>query len=97
MENKELRTLSVEQLNKKALEMRKTLFEMRMKNTVGQLNNPIEIRDTRKTIARILTAITAAGTTTPKVAAPKTAKPAKKTTATKTTKAKATKAKAKKK
>lgn len=98
MENKELKTLSLEQLNKKAQEVRKSLFELRMKNTVGQLNNPIEIRDTRKTIARILTAITAHGKATPKVAAPKTAKPAKKTATKKTTKAKATKtSKAKKK
>ena len=59
MENKELKNLSLEQLNKKAHETRKSLFELRMKNTVGQLNNPIEIRDTRKTVARIMTAITA--------------------------------------
>jgi large subunit ribosomal protein L29 len=96
MENKELKTMSLEQLNKKAQEVRKSLFELRMKNTVGQLNNPIQIRDTRKMVARILTAITAVGKTTPKVAAPKAPKTAKKTT-TKTTKAKATKAKAKKK
>jgi len=96
MENKELKTMSLEQLNKKAQEVRKSLFELRMKNTVGQLNNPIEIRDTRKTIARIMTAITAQGKTTPKVAAPKAAKTVKKTTAKKTTKAKAPKAKAKK-
>lgn len=93
MENKDLKTMSVEQLTKKAQEVRKSLFELRMKNTVGQLNNPIQIRDTRKMVARILTAITAVGQTTSKVAAPKATKTAKKTT----TKAKATKAKAKKK
>jgi large subunit ribosomal protein L29 len=93
---KELNAMSLEQLNKKAQEVRKSLFELRMKNTVGQLNNPIQIRDTRKEVARIMTAITAHGKTTPKVAAPKAAKTVKKTTAKKTTKAKAPKAKAKK-
>ena len=94
MENKELKNLSLEQLNKKAHETRKSLFELRMKNTVGQLNNPIEIRDTRKTVARIMTAITALKSATPGVAkakAPKAApkaKTAKKSTAKKVTKTK---------
>ena len=80
MEYKEIKNMSLEQLNKKALELKKNLFELRMKNTVGQLNNPIEIRDTRKTVARVLTAINSQRTAV-------VAKPAK------TVKAKATKAK----
>lgn len=73
MEYKEIKDLSLEQLNKKALELKKNLFEMRMKNTVGQLNNPIEIRDTKKVIARVLTAISSLkGTTVVKtIKAPK--------------------------
>jgi large subunit ribosomal protein L29 len=96
MEYKELKSMSLEQLNKKAQEVRKSLFELRMKNTVGQLNNPIEIRDTRKTVAKIMTAITALKTAAPVVAkAPKaTSKNTKgKAKASKTTKAKKAKVK----
>jgi large subunit ribosomal protein L29 len=87
MENKDLKNMSLDQLNKKAQEVRKSLFELRMKNTVGQLNNPIEIRDTRKTVARIMTAITAHNKTAAPVA--KAAKTAKAPAKTKTTKIKA--------
>lgn len=92
MEYKELKSMSLEQLNKKAQEVRKNLFELRMKNTVGQLNNPIEIRDTRKAVAKIMTAITALKTAAPVVAkAPKVTKTKAKTS--KTTKAKKAKVK----
>lgn len=93
MEYKELKTMSLEQLNKKAQELKKNLFELRMKNTVGQLNNPIEIRDARKTIARVLTAINSQALAAP--AAPKAAKTAKPKAkkASKTTKAKKAKKK----
>lgn len=95
MEYKELQSMSLEQLNKKAQEVRKSLFELRMKNTVGQLNNPIQIRDTRKTVAKIMTAITALKTAAPVVAkAPKAAKAkAKAKTSKKPTKAKKAKVK----
>lgn len=93
MEYKELKSMSLEQLNKKAQEVRKSLFELRMKNTVGQLNNPIQIRDTRKTVAKIMTAITALKTAAPVVAkAPKAVK-AKAKTSKKPTKAKKAKVK----
>lgn len=97
MEYKELKSMSLEQLNKKAQEVRKSLFELRMKNTVGQLNNPIEIRDTRKTVAKIMTAITALKTAAPVVAkAPKAASKSSKGTKAKTSKTtKAKKAKVK--
>lgn len=64
MEYKEIKNLSLEQLNKKALELKKNLFEMRMKNTMGQMSNPLEIRDTKKIVARVLTAITSLKGTT---------------------------------
>ena len=94
MEYKELKSMSLEQLNKKAQEVRKSLFELRMKNTVGQLNNPIQIRDTRKTVAKIMTALTALKTAAPVVAkAPKAAKAKAKAKTSKTTKAKKAKVK----
>lgn len=89
MEYKELKNLSLEQLNKKATELKKNLFEMRMKNTVGQMNNPLEIRDARKSIARVLTAISSQkGTTAVKTAAAPKAKVAKTTKTKKTAKKK---------
>jgi large subunit ribosomal protein L29 len=64
MEYKEIKSLPLEQLNKKALELKKNLFEMRMKNTMGQLSNPLVIRDTKKVVARVLTAISSLKGTT---------------------------------
>jgi large subunit ribosomal protein L29 len=49
--------LSVEELRKKAQELSKNLFEMKMKNSLGQLGNPLEIRFVRRDIARVKTAI----------------------------------------
>lgn len=90
MKNKDLKEMTVEQLQSKALEMRKSLFELKMKNKVGQLNNPIEVRDARKTVARILTAINSqalATTPAPKAVKAKAVK-AKASKSTKTTKTK---------
>lgn len=49
--------LSVTELRKKSTDLRRNLFEMKMKNALGQLANPLEIRFTRRDIARVETAI----------------------------------------
>lgn len=49
--------LSIEELRKKSLELTKSLFEMKIKNSLGQLGNPLEIRFVRRDIARVKTAI----------------------------------------
>lgn len=49
--------LSLEELRKKGTELRRSLFEMKMKNSLGQLGNPLEIRFTRRDIAKVETAI----------------------------------------
>ena len=49
--------LSVDELKKKDVELRRNLFEMKMKNSLGQLANPLVIRFTRRDIARVKTAI----------------------------------------
>jgi len=54
----EIKDLSVDELNKKLKELREEYFELRMKNTIGQVGNPIQIRDTRKSIARLKTSLT---------------------------------------
>ena len=49
--------LSDKELNKKAKELREQLFEARMKNALGQLTNPMTIREARRDIARLQTAL----------------------------------------
>ncbi|TCK05125.1 50S ribosomal protein L29 [Phorcysia thermohydrogeniphila] len=51
----ELRQKSTEELQKMVVELKEKLLKLRFKNAYGQLENPMEIRKTRKQIARILT------------------------------------------
>ncbi len=48
---------SLKDLIKQKLELTSQLFEMKMKNSLGQLSNPVQIRFVRKNIAKINTAI----------------------------------------
>lgn len=49
--------LSEKELRNKTKELRLSLFEARMKNALGQLQNPMVIRATRRDIARLETAL----------------------------------------
>jgi len=51
----ELRKKSTEELQKMVVELKERLLKLRFKNAFGQLENPMEIRKTRRQIARILT------------------------------------------
>jgi len=51
----ELRQKSTEELQKMVVELKEKLLKLRFKNAYDQLENPMEIRKTRKQIARILT------------------------------------------
>ncbi|WP_457679662.1 50S ribosomal protein L29 [Thermovibrio sp.] len=51
----ELRQKSTEELKKMVAELKEKLLKLRFKNAFGQLENPMEIRKTRRQIARILT------------------------------------------
>ena len=56
MKFSEIIGMSVLELRKKAREMREELFELRMKNTMGQaVTNPLKIRHLRRDVARIQT------------------------------------------
>lgn len=48
---------NVKDLIKQKQELVSQLFEMKMKNSLGQLANPIQIRMVRKNIAQLNTAI----------------------------------------
>lgn len=51
----EIRELNESEMTEKLAEFRKTLFEMRMKNRVNQLENPAEMKLVRHAIAQIET------------------------------------------
>ncbi|NUN05905.1 MAG: 50S ribosomal protein L29 [Bdellovibrio sp.] len=53
----EVKDLSVTELKKKRTALSEELFQARIKNSIGQLSNPLVIRDLRRNIAKINTAI----------------------------------------
>ena len=54
---KEIRGLSVEDLDKKLNDLKKDLFMLRMQHATNQLDNPLQIAAVKKDIARIKTII----------------------------------------
>lgn len=93
----EISGLTAKELVKKKKELQASMFDARMKNTLGQLPNQMVIRNARKDIARINTVMTTLAKKNAAPAAPKkstvAAKPAK---AVKSAAKKSTGAKAKK-
>ena len=55
MKTNEIRKLSTEEINKKIVESKEELFNLRMKQATGSLENPGRIRELRKTVARLKT------------------------------------------
>ena len=55
MKANEIRKLSTEEINKKITESKEELFNLRMKQATGSLENPARIRELRKTVARLKT------------------------------------------
>lgn len=53
MKVNEIRNLSTAELNEKIVSLREELFNLRFQLATGQLENPMRIREVRKTIARI--------------------------------------------
>lgn len=49
--------LTIDELQKKTAELRRELFEAKMKNVMGQLNSPVVVRNIRRDIARLQTAL----------------------------------------
>lgn len=54
---RETRKNSSEELNGKLLDLKKELFNLRFQLTTGQLENPMRIREVKKSIAQIKTVI----------------------------------------
>lgn len=55
MKAKEIRELSVEELEKKLADLKKELFNLRFQHAINQLDNPHKIDDVKKDIARVMT------------------------------------------
>jgi large subunit ribosomal protein L29 len=57
MKAKELRELDLAELTRREKELRRKLLELRIQRANQQLKNPLQLRETRREIARILTII----------------------------------------
>lgn len=57
MKNEEIKTLSLEQLSARLKELKNELFNLRFSHATRNLSNPLAIRNVRKEIARVQTAI----------------------------------------
>ena len=55
MKTNEIRKLSTEEINTKIAESKEELFNLRMKQATGNLENPGRIKELRKTVARLKT------------------------------------------
>ena len=55
MKVKELRNLKSEELQKKITESKKELFELRLKQSTGNLDKPSKVHELRKDVARMKT------------------------------------------
>jgi large subunit ribosomal protein L29 len=54
---KELRDMTVEELQKKMNDTKDELFRLRFQLATGQLDNPMRIKEVRRNIARVKTVI----------------------------------------
>ncbi len=57
MKMSEIRDMSREELGPKEKELKEALFNLRFQKEVGQLENPQKIKQTKRDIARVKTAI----------------------------------------
>lgn len=55
MKVKDLKEKTVEELNQQLEDTQKELFNLRLQQVAGQLENPSRIRELRRTVARIKT------------------------------------------
>jgi large subunit ribosomal protein L29 len=57
MKPQELKELSADELRTKEKELAEQLFKLRFQHTLGQLENPMKLRNIRREIARIKTVL----------------------------------------
>jgi len=61
MKFSEIRSLEKKELLKKVAEAKKLLVDLKLKNSMGRLENPAQIRLKRREIAKLLTAVAQKG------------------------------------
>ena len=59
MKQKEVKELSIDELNEKLVSFQKELADLKMTHAISPIENPMQIKNLRKTIARINTELTA--------------------------------------
>ena len=52
-----LRDQTADELRQRVAELREEMFNLRFRNTMRQLDNPLKIRESRREMARILTVL----------------------------------------
>ena len=58
MKQSEIKELSIEELKEKLAEFKKQYADFKMAHAVTPLENPMQIRKTRRTVARLATELT---------------------------------------
>jgi large subunit ribosomal protein L29 len=51
------REMNADEMNARVAELREDLFNLRFRNTMKQLDNPLKIRESRREMARLLTVL----------------------------------------
>lgn len=57
MKASEIRELSPDEMQRKAVDLKEELFNLRFQHEIGQLENPMKMKQTKRDIARIKTII----------------------------------------
>ncbi len=58
MKQSEIKELSVAELQEKLAALKKNQTDLKMAHTISPLENPIQLRDLRRTVARLATELT---------------------------------------
>jgi large subunit ribosomal protein L29 len=58
MKQSEIKKLSIAELQEKLTESKKSYMDLKMAHTISPLDNPIQLRDARRTVARVATELT---------------------------------------
>jgi large subunit ribosomal protein L29 len=58
MKQSEIKELSVAELQEKLKEFKKSYSDLKLANAISPLDNPIQLRSARRTVARVATELT---------------------------------------
>jgi len=58
MKTKDIRTMAVNEIGSKLVELKDKLFKQKFQKTLGQAESPYKIRQTKRDIAKLMTILT---------------------------------------